>query len=339
MKKALRLTVWILISVASVVLVAFLAGKNPSSAKQMVNSALKEALEQDETRAVSEVASIVQSAESSRQKVIDDSIAVSVSESVSEQESIAESLSVEASVAESIAASIEASVEASVAESVAASVGEEEARKARSAAQEAARRAEAARLAFIAAQTTDASGTTGLTYLYGDSRTKAFPVLGLYDANLVYYTTNQIGATDEFAAAQRAASLYPAKIVFLNGIDDLCVRTPANARNEYERMILMFHELSPATRIYVHSVLPVQEWRMQDNVNPGLRGIPEFNALLVDMCARHGWTFIDCSQGVSFATDSPDQGFIFGATKPDGIHFTPQFTYLWFGNIRRTVGF
>ncbi len=62
MKSALRLTVWILISVASVVLVSFLAGKNPSSAGQAVNSALKEALEQDETRAVSEVASIVQSA-------------------------------------------------------------------------------------------------------------------------------------------------------------------------------------------------------------------------------------------------------------------------------------
>ena len=119
----------------------FLVGMKPSDAAGIVDESLKNRLEEESGTDVMEARMKVQAAESSRVKVIQDSIDASVSESASIEESISESESLEISREESIAASIaesisesesveksiEESIEASIEESVAASVAASEA--------------------------------------------------------------------------------------------------------------------------------------------------------------------------------------------------------------------
>ena len=109
-------------------------------------------------------------------------------------------------------------------------------------------------------------------------------------------------------------------------MDDLVSFAPVYAIRHYENYINNFRALSPKTRIYVHAVLPVSEAAVQKKA--GLAGIASYNAYIADMCARNGWTYIDCSQGFSMSV-----------LASDGIHFGSAWTRTWLGNIRSTVGF
>ncbi len=90
----------------------------------------------------------------------------------------------------------------------------------------------------------------------------------------------------------------------------------------------MFNELSPNSKIYVHSVLPVRADVSAKYAR--LRGIDRYNQLLQQMCARHGWTYIDCRAGFSDAAYWPGG---------DGIHFNNTWTANWLGQIRKAAGF
>ena len=317
------------------------------------SESIRRSIEDSIAESIAESISIEESVAASIQESIDQSIA----ESVSIEESIAESI--EASIAESVAASIaesvreseEASIAASIAESEAASREEErrqeiarqeaEARRqaeeaARRAAEEAARRQAEEEARRQAEEAAKASGTeapaappaqpaaTGPTVLFGDSRTQGFIAYNLYPANLVFWTYNPVSAAPDLRAG--AAALAPSKIVFLNGIDDICSYGAGGALGQYEAYIAAFQASSPGTRIFVHSVLAVGPEAL--GPHPQLAEIPAFNAMLVDMCARHGWTYIDCSQGYNA-----------GCIGTDGIHYGPNWTAVWFNNILATVGF
>ena len=61
-----------------------------------------------------------------------------------------------------------------------------------------------------------------------------------------------------------------------------------------------------------------------------LKGIDRYNQLLQQMCAKHGWTYIDCRAGFSDAAYWPGG---------DGIHFNNTWTSNWLGQIRKAAGF
>ena len=384
-----------LLGVCLAFLFSFLLGRASVMAKETVSTAGMSRMEEKAAMDARSAAEQVQLAESSRKKVIQDSIdnslsaiesiyrliEASVAESVSVMESLQESVaaskasslaeynSIQASIEESsrqaeaylasykeskIVASIEASKEAvrqssiaeslaeaarqaSIAESIAeaarqASIAESRAEAARQASiaesrAEAARQASRAEASRQAAANNPPSSSGGETVFIGDSRTSGFIVYGVWPASLVFYTYSQIGSAPQLA--EQAAARYPAKIIFLNGIDDIISYGNSGAIRVYEEYIARFARLSPNTRIYVGNVLPVM--RKAIDRYPQLGDLNGYNALLRDMCSRHGWTYLDGSAGFSES----------GAFSPesDGIHFTPTWTRQWFNNLRSQAGF
>ena len=299
--------------------------------------AVENAARQDPAAAASRVFA----AESSRSKAIRDSIEASISleQSVAESKaeanrlllesiraagearesraaSIAESRSIEVSVEESVRQSLEESA----AESRRAAEAASRAAASRAAAEAAARAAAASRAAAEAA----AQPAKGSVILFGDSRTQGF--MNFWPTRQVIFTYDPISAHPELIT--KAASAYPNKIVFLNGIDDVLVYSADGAIGSYEAAITRFAKLSPNSKIYVHSVLPVRADVSAKYAR--LRGIDRYNQLLQQMCARHGWTYIDCRAGFSDAAYWPGG---------DGIHFNNTWTANWLGQIRKAAGF
>ena len=150
--------------------------------------------------------------------------------------------------------------------------------------------------------------------------------MNFWPTRQVIYTYDPISAHPELIT--KAASAYPSKIVFLNGIDDVLVYSADGAIGSYEAAITRFAALSPNSRIYVHSVLPVRADVSATYVR--LKGIDRYNQLLQQMCAKHGWTYIDCRAGFSDAAYWPGG---------DGIHFNNTWTSNWLGQIRKAAGF
>lgn len=327
-----------------ILLLSAVVGRSAETQTAAVDETLLLAVENAAGQDPADAASRVFAAESSRQKVISDSIEASISleQSIAESKEevnrrVLEALRAEESArgsrATSIAVSREESrsIEASVEESVRQSL-EESAAESRRAAEEASRAAasraaaeEASRAAASkAAAAAAAAPPKGSVILFGDSRTQGF--LNFWPSRQVIYTYDPISAHPELIT--KAASAYPSKIVFLNGIDDVLVYSADGAIGYYEAAITRFAKLSPNTRIYVHSVLPVRADVSAKYAR--LQGISYYNQLLQKMCARHGWTYIDCRAGFSDAAYWPGG---------DGIHFNNTWTANWLGQIRKAAGF
>lgn len=341
MPRFLRVLTAVIIAFIGVVTLAIPLGRASAPAGAAVNETLLDALETDEHRDVSVVAEKVYLAESSRQQVIQDSIDASVAESVSVRESIeasvAESRSVEESIEESVRESVEESLLASLEESEAESrLAEERARQASIQAAAAASRAEEERrlqeeaARWAAEHPGQVSG--GLTLLFGDSRTSGFSAYHVWPDSQVLWDYNQITSAKNQSNLARAAMMVPEKIVFLNGVDDLISFGLTGARDQYENAIRSFASRSPGTKIFVGSVLPCRMDRPGAAKYPVLAQTENYNALLMDMCARNGWTYVNSAAG--FAYD-----FAFGSTGGDGIHFTVGWTQQWLNNLRAQAGF
>lgn len=321
MSNSMRVFLAILLSFLAIVCLAIPLGKIPSSQGAAVDDTLMEALEAQAPDA--EVAAEkVYLAESSRRQVIQDSIDESIRESVSVEESVRESVSVE----ESIAASIEESYLASIAESEAVLAASIEA--SRQAVMEESRRAEQASKPTVPPVSVPVTG--GLALLFGDSRTSGFSAYNCFPDNQVLWSYEQFTSSRNHENLVRAAGMGAEKIVFLNGVDDLISFGLVSSRDHYEAAIRSFQNMSPHTRIFVGSVLPCRMDFYGAAKHPILAEIENYNVLLIDMCQRNGWTYLDTSAGFSYAA--------FGSNG-DGIHFTPGWTRQWLQNIRSQAGF
>ena len=341
MPRFLRITTAIIVALIGVVALAIPLGRVSVPSGAAVNDTLVDMLENDDHANASVAAEKVYIAESSRQQVIQDSIDASVAESVSIRESIeesvAESRSIEESIEESIRESVEESILASLEESEAESrLAEERARQASiqaslaesRAAEERRLQEEAAR--WAAEHPGQVSG--GLTLLFGDSRTSGFSAYHVYPDAQVLWDYNQITSAKNQSNLARAAMMVPEKIIFLNGVDDLISFGLTGARDQYENAIRSFASRSPGTKIYVGSVLPCRMDCAGAAKYPILAQTENYNALLMDMCARNGWTYVNSTAGFSYA-------FAFGSTGGDGIHFTAGWTQQWLNNLRAQAGF
>ena len=178
-----------------------------------------------------------------------------------------------------------------------------------------------------AAPTTAQAISGGETVLIGDSRTQGISYLSVWPLHLIFYTWNPIIQAPELA--EKAAARFPAKAVFLNGIDDIITYGNDGAVRIYEDYIVRFSQMSPGTAIYVGSVLPILDHALVRY--PQLNNLEGYNVLLQQMCARHGWTYVDGSAGF------PGQAAFYEGG--DGIHFHPNWTRQWFNNLRQLVGF
>ena len=308
-----------------------------------VEASLEASLEESVAESIAHVlymASLRASAEMAERLALAEAAASEVLEEASRKalrESIAESSRLAAEEESRYQAWLEESSRQAVAEA-SRRAAEEASRRAawlaessRQAAAEASRRAVAEASRQAASKTTAApvsnppAATGGETVLIGDSRTSGLIYAGCYPKSLVFFTYNPIN--QEPGLATQAAARYPAKVVFLNGVDDVLVYGSQTAAQNYEAYIRNFQSMSPATAIYVSNVLPVI------NQPPGsrLQGIPDFNVRVQEMCARNGWHYIDTSAGYSADIAFKENG--------DGIHFTDSFTRHWFNNIRALAGF
>ena len=178
-----------------------------------------------------------------------------------------------------------------------------------------------------AAPTTAQAISGGETVLIGDSRTQGISYLSVWPLHLIFYTWNPIIQAPELA--EKAAARFPAKAVFLNGIDDIISYGNDGAVRIYEDYIVRFSQMSPGTAIYVGSVLPILDHALARY--PQLNNLAGYNELLQQMCARHGWTYVDGSAGF------PGQAAFYEGG--DGIHFQPNWSRQWFNNLRQLVGF
>ena len=163
--------------------------------------------------------------------------------------------------------------------------------------------------------------------MIGDSRTQGISYLSVWPLHLIFYTWNPIIQAPELA--EKAAARFPAKAVFLNGIDDIISYGNDGAVRIYEDYIVRFSQMSPGTAIYVGSVLPILDHALARY--PQLNNLEGYNVLLQQMCARHGWTYVDGSAGF------PGQAAFYEGG--DGIHFQPNWSRQWFNNLRQLVGF
>lgn len=166
----------------------------------------------------------------------------------------------------------------------------------------------------------------GVTVIVGDSRASAFANYGLWPKNQVQFTFNAVLYAEESIFTNTVAQ-NPARIIFMNGIDDLMSFTPYWANVNYEKYIMKFLDQLPNVDVYVVEVLPVTEEAAAGK--EGLQGIDELNKLNKEMCQKNNWTYVECSEGFDPAYYAND-----------GIHYKGDtWVRIQFQNIRNKVGF
>lgn len=321
-------------------LIAFFVSRVPARADATVDESLLMEISGKEAVDLQQAASRIFSAESSRQKRIQDSIDYSISVEESSYQAMLDSIAAamnqlssymqsvkqsqyeEASLSHSLSAALKASREEEKQSSKA-----EASRQASIAASIAASKAAAAKNNSGNSATRPQPVATSNVVFIGDSRTYGLSFYGCWPRSHVFFTTGMIDYAPQMAT--EAAAMAPEKVIFLNGVDDILYFGYEQALGHYENYIANFAALSPETKIYVGNVMPAASWAIERR--PRLGGIEAYNQLIQEMCARHGWTFVDGMGGFTIEACYSLNG--------DGIHFSASWTRTWFNNIRSIVGF
>lgn len=299
-------------------LIAFFVSRVPARADATVDESLLMGISGKEAVDLQQAASRIFSAESSRQKRIQDSIDYSISVEESSYQAMLDSIAAAMNQLSSYMQSVKQSQyeEASLSQSLSAAL------KASREEEKQSSKAEASRQASIAA-----SIAASNVVFIGDSRTYGLSFYDCWPRSHVFFTTGMIDYAPQMAT--EAAAMAPEKVIFLNGVDDILYFGYEQALGHYENYIAKFAALSPETKIYVGNVMPAASWAIERR--PRLGGIEAYNQLIQEMCARHGWTFVDGMGGFTIEACYSLNG--------DGIHFSAAWTRTWFNNIRSIVGF
>lgn len=120
-------------------------------------------------------------------------------------------------------------------------------------------------------------------------------------------------------------SAAPARMYVSYGINDINIGFWQTADEYCAEMVEIFDEIQatlPDIEIYVNSILEVQDWALPKGEN--WKYAPEWNEVIRQMCADHGYTYIDNSQITAEHQD---------LYEGDGIHFTPTFYNYWATNM------
>ena len=114
----------------------------------------------------------------------------------------------------------------------------------------------------------------------------------------------------------------PKKIFLLIGINDVSHKKSARQiYDEYVGLIEKIKSDSPSTKLYVESVLPIDNsFGVYKNLKGTEKVIPELNSLLKTYCEENNITYIDLWQ--EFA--NPKTGTLKKQFTNDGLHLTGQ---------------
>lgn len=122
----------------------------------------------------------------------------------------------------------------------------------------------------------------------------------------------------------------PRAIFIMGGANDLVFSKISGEKllEQYERLLGVIARESPRTKIYIQSLLPLNE-AMNEKFFKGKNArIAAFNALLRDMAARRGLTYID------IWSDMQRDGILPAEYTFDGIHLKADGYRIWIEKIR-----
>ncbi len=118
----------------------------------------------------------------------------------------------------------------------------------------------------------------------------------------------------------------PARIYLMIGINDIARNIPsAVSASNIEKIVKTIMQQSPATKIYVHSVLPTNnafdEFKNYQNKTSAIR---QLNKLIEDICQREKLPFIDLSEAMGGAAFVLKEEFT-----SDGLHLNGAGYEMW----------
>jgi lysophospholipase L1-like esterase len=123
----------------------------------------------------------------------------------------------------------------------------------------------------------------------------------------------------------------PAGIVLLIGINDLLFHPPATVARQYESLVKDIIRQSPDTKIYVQSVLPVNNEVKETNVKNS--DIEALNAEIMELAMDNGIVFIDIHTLLKDKNGHLDARFT-----SDGIHLNGLAYRLWADKLHNDIG-
>ena len=129
---------------------------------------------------------------------------------------------------------------------------------------------------------------------------------------------------------------HPSKVFLLIGINDISHGKSAEAiAREYDALVREMLEKSPATRLYLQSVMPIDnDFRRYRNLTGREHVIPELNDLIKKIAESRGCTYIDLWPLMA----EPATGKLKRQYTNDGLHLTGEAYRDWADFIVRYVG-
>ncbi|MBR3643933.1 MAG: hypothetical protein IKN57_10530 [Parasporobacterium sp.] len=162
--------------------------------------------------------------------------------------------------------------------------------------------------------------------LVGDSRVEAAKMLGVVTEDEVVYLR---GGSAEIMAEtfERAAYLYPKKVMFYLGLNDTIMYEGDAEKfiRDYHQRITEFQAIDPDCTIYVHCVPPVGPESLERDQFTAYCGV--FNEAVFRMCQEYGYIYID---GTKYMYDN--------CYYEDGQHFTRKFYTYWVQDMANQLG-
>lgn len=122
----------------------------------------------------------------------------------------------------------------------------------------------------------------------------------------------------------------PRAIFIMGGANDLLFSKISNEKllQQYERLLDIIAKGTPRTKVYIQSLLPLNEVYNEKFMKGKNARFVEFNGLLRAMAERRGLTFIDIWSDMQRNGELPDE-YTF-----DGIHLKAAAYAVWIGKIK-----
>ena len=144
-----------------------------------------------------------------------------------------------------------------------------------------------------------------------------------------------IGGDNTFGLLARLIDVLkykPKKIFLLIGINDIARGFPVLVTvNNYRRLIGQVKAVSPATQLYIQSVLPLNEGLLKADYLKGKKdSITELNKAIKALAGDFKVTYVDLHPIVS-----NDKGELKEELTLDGIHLRPAAYVLWINELKR----
>lgn len=158
--------------------------------------------------------------------------------------------------------------------------------------------------------------------LFGDSRIAAFEEFGFLSEDKVMahngWTINNLKKNED-----QIASKGPENLFIGVGSNDMQSNLGDGADGyaaEYLDVLKEIQAKAPNTKIYVISIMPVNDKALSETQYRALENVDSYNTAIQKMCGENGISFIDTTDLCKEHAD---------LYEPDGVHFVKDFYPLW----------